>query len=388
MVEKCANEPQRFPMSKLNLTALAAEFKKRSVELSGTRVTAGFDGFVDEIISVVQERKGLDHWTPMPDITHFGDWIKAAAGRSSLREIIVHRADPGGCTVNMGDGLAALGVNIDAFATLGEPMHHAFSEFAARCRSCHSWGREPGRTLAFEFADGKLMFSAVTQLAEFNPAMLDRVLADGIYLQSCKQARLIALTDWTLYPHMTACWRQLQAEVFSRMTHRPFFYLDLVDPTSRSEADIRAMIDAIPGFEKSGATVLGLNGNEANVISRLLNLPEVQEEAEAVRLQAARLREKLGISQVVIHCMKVAARADSNGAVVVQGPYCAQPKKSTGAGDRFNAGYCAGLLLNLSPVNSLLLGSACSGFFVRNARSASASELGAFVDSWANGAVE
>lgn len=375
-------------MSKSDLTALAAVFIKRAGELSGTRVTAGFDGFVDEIISVVQERKGLGEWTPMSDITGFGNWIKAAAGRSSLREIIVHRADPGGCTVNMGDGLAALGIGIDVFATLGQPVHGAFAEFAAKCHSCHSWGREPGRTLAFEFADGKLMFSAVTQLAEFDPAMLDKVLADGTYLRSCEQARLIALTDWTLYPHMTACWRKLQAGVFSQLTHRPFYYLDLVDPTSRSEADIRAMIEAIPDFEKSGDTVLGLNGNEANVLSRLLNLPEVHEESEAVKRQAACLREKLGISQVVIHCMKVAARADREGSVVVQGPYCATPKKSTGAGDRFNAGYCCGLLLNFSPVDCLLMGSACSGFFVRNARSASVVELGQFMESWAEGKVD
>jgi hypothetical protein len=375
-------------MTKLNLAALAAEFKKRAGELTGTRVTAGFDGFVDEIISVVQERKGLDQWTPMSDITSFGKWITAAAGRSSLREIIVHRADPGGCTVNMGDGLAALGIDLDAFATLGQPMHGAFAEFAAKCHSCHSWGREPGRTLAFEFADGKLMFSAVTQLAEFDPAMLDKVLADGVYLGACQQARLIALTDWTLYPHMTACWRKLQTEVFGKLKHRPFYYLDLVDPTSRSEADICAMIEAIPGFEKSGRTVLGLNGNEANVISRLLKLPVVQEDGEAVRDQAARLREKLGISQVVIHCMKVAARADQQGALVAEGPYCAHPKKSTGAGDRFNAGYCCGLLLNLSPMDCLLLGSACSGFFVRNARSASAPELGQFIESWAEGKVD
>lgn len=375
-------------MSKLNLIALAAEFKKRAGELSGTRVTAGFDGFVDEIISVVQERRGLDQWTRMSEISDFGNWIQAAAGRSSLREIIVHRADPGGCTVNMGDGLAALGIDLDAFATLGQPMHGAFAEFGAKCHSCHSWGREPGRTLAFEFADGKLMFSAVTQLAEFNPAMLDKVLADGAYLGACQQARLVALTDWTLYPHMTACWRKLQSEVFSKLTHRPFYYLDLVDPTSRSEADIRAMIEAIPGFEKSGRTVLGLNGNEANVISRLLKLPVIHEDGEAVRDQAARLREKLGISQVVIHCMKVAARADQQGAVVAEGPYCAHPKKSTGAGDRFNAGYCCGLLLNLSPMDCLLLGSACSGFFVRNARSASAPELGQFIESWAEGKVD
>jgi hypothetical protein len=69
----------------------------------------------------------------------------------------------------MGDGLAALGVPVDAFATLGEPAHPSFQPVTARFRSAHSWGREPGRTLAFEFQDGKLMFSSVAQLAEFTP---------------------------------------------------------------------------------------------------------------------------------------------------------------------------------------------------------------------------
>jgi len=53
LFENIAPEPQRSRMTKLNLAALAAEFKKRAGELTGTRVAAGFDGFVDEIISVV-----------------------------------------------------------------------------------------------------------------------------------------------------------------------------------------------------------------------------------------------------------------------------------------------------------------------------------------------
>lgn len=367
------------------LNQLAGWLRERSPEIATLQVVAGFDGFVDEIISVVEERRGLSEWTPVKDIGTFGSLIQAAAGRSSLREIIVHRADPGGCSVNLGDGLMALGMQFDCFATLGQPRHAAFDAFATQCRNCHSWGREPGRTLAFEFADGKLMFSSVAQLAGFNCELLQQTLQDGAYAAACRKAGLIALTDWTLYPHMTECWRKLQAEVFSQLAHRPYFFLDLVDPTSRSEKDIQAMLDAIPGFEAAGPTALGVNGTEANVLSRALGLPPAPEEMVALREQAAQLRARLGISQVVTHCVKLAVAADEHGTWGVQGPYCAQPKKSTGAGDRFNAGYVCGLLLNLPPEARLLLGCAASGFFVRQARSGTAGELADFAVHWAEG---
>ncbi len=367
------------------LNQLAGWLRERSPEIATLQVVAGFDGFVDEIISVVEERRGLSEWTPVKDIGTFGSLIQAAAGRSSLREIIVHRADPGGCSVNLGDGLMALGMQFDCFATLGQPRHAAFDAFATQCRSCHSWGREPGRTLAFEFADGKLMFSSVAQLAGFNCELLQQTLQDGAYTAACRKAGLIALTDWTLYPHMTECWRKLQAEVFSQLAHRPYFFLDLVDPTSRSEKDIQAMLEAIPGFEAAGPTVLGVNGTEANVLSRALGLPPAPEEMVALREQAAQLRARLGISQVVTHCVKLAVAADEHGTWGVQGPYCAQPKKSTGAGDRFNAGYVCGLLLKLPPEARLLLGCTASGFFVRQARSGTAGELADFASHWADG---
>lgn len=365
------------------LVALAHDFRQRSGEFSKHQVVVGFDGFVDEMISVVAERHGLDRWTPVKDIATLGALIIAAAGRSTLREIIIHRADPGGCAVNLGDGLLGLGVALDCFATLGQPRHAAFEAFAAQCRTCCSWGREPGRTLAFEFTDGKLLFSSVAPLAEFDCALLSKVLSDGVYARACAQAQLIAITDWTLYPHMTECWRKLQAEVYDRLKQRPFFFIDLVNPAGRSEADVKEMLATLPGFETAGPTVLGLNGAEANLLARVLGLPEVEEEMPALQAQAAALRRKLGISQVVTHSVKLAVRADATGACGVEGPFCANPKKSTGAGDRFNAGYGGGLMLGLAPEACLLLGCAASGFFVRQARSARAGELADFIAAWA-----
>jgi len=354
---------------------------------SGSVVT-GFDGFVDEMISLVAERKSLDEFVPVPDIGAFGALVTAAAGHSSLREIVVTDVHPGGCAVNLGDGLAALGVPVDCFATLGEPPHPAFASTTSRFRSAHSWGREPGRTLAFEFADGKLMYSAVRQLQEFTAEDVRRRLRDGAYEAACREARVIALTDWTLYPHMTGVWRLLLDEVFSKLNHRPHFFFDLVDPSSRSGEDIRAMLDTLPLFEPHGPVTLGINGNEANILARLAGLMEASTDRADVLRLAGELRERLGLSSVVIHLNKLAVAVAAEEGAAAVGPHCAKPLKSTGAGDRFNAGYVFGLLLGGDLDQCLTLGCATAGLFVRTAGSPSRVELHRFLREWQSGLTE
>ena len=371
----------------MNGHLLEAATRLESAAISDCRVVTGFDGFVDEMITLVGERRSLTDFTPVPDIATFGSLISSAAGHSSLREIVVNDMHPGGCAVNLADGLASLGARVECFATLGEPVHAAFREIADKCEGFHSWGREPGRTLAFEFADGKLMFSAVKQLADFTPELVSGFLGEGAYAAACANAHVIALTDWSLYPHMTAVWRLLQREVFAKLGQRPHFLIDLVDPASRSAPDILEMAAILRDFEPAGPLTLGLNGNEANTLSKLHGLePALPDaDAEAVLDQAVALRARLAISRVVIHRIPFAVSADADGGFVQQGPFCQSPKKSTGAGDRFNAGLCLGLALGFPAAFALALGCGASGFFVRNARSASQHELGEFLRQWASG---
>lgn len=369
-------------MTNASLNSLAEHFKVKIPQIAQSPIVAGFDGFVDEIISVVEERKSLTEWEAVDTIARFGELVTKAAGKSSLREIVVHRMDAGGCTVNFGDGAATLGIPFHSFATLGTPIHSAFNNFVGKCASCHSWGDTPGRTLAMEFRDGKYMLSAVSPLADFTPDHLTRMLSDGFYQECCNKAKLIALTDWTLYPHMTACWNKLNNEVYSKLPGRLPLYIDLVDPSSRSGSDIQEMLATVSSFQKNLDTILGLNGVEANVIAKSLGLSTVAETRAEIENQAEAIRKKLNISAVAIHCVKIASMADATGTYSVDGPYCAKPLKSTGAGDRFNAGFCVGTILQLPQAERLLLAAATSGFFVRKARSAKAEELLQFIIDW------
>ena len=282
----------------------------------------------------------------------------------------------------MGDGLACMGVPVTTFATAGEPIHPAFAEYA-KIATLHSWGAEPGRTLAYEFSDGKLMHSAVRQLAEFTPEYIQSRCEEGVFQEACREASLIALTDWSLYPHMTACWHYLQKNVFPEVASGTPFLIDLVDPSSRSEGDIREMLSALPGFQLIGPVTLGLNQNEANILSRftdnrVLDNPNSDDTAR----QATSLRETLQIHEVVIHSQKYAVCSGEEGEHCVDGPYCSNPKKSTGAGDRFNAGYALGRLLDLDTETRLLLAVATSGLYVRKGVSATLPELSDFLREW------
>ena len=263
------------------------------------RAVAGFDGFVDEMISLVGERRSLADFTPVPDIATFGRQVTSAAGHSSLREIVVNDTHPGGCAVNLADGLASLGVCVDCFATLGDPVHPAFHEIAAKCHGFHSWGGEPGRTLAFEFNDGKLMFSAVRHLVGFTPEAARGFLENGYYQGACAEAQVIALTDWTLYPAHDRYLEVIAAGGIRLAQASPAFSRRFGGSIGTLTSDILEVAGILHDFEPSGSVTLGLNGNEANILCRLHGLASATPEAtpDETLVQAAALQERLEISR-------------------------------------------------------------------------------------------
>ncbi|MDC7232537.1 MAG: PfkB family carbohydrate kinase [Spirochaetales bacterium] len=368
-----------------DLNPLLTHLEEADDKISEYRFVSAFDGFIDQIIKVVDERTDLDHYRPVPTMMHLGELFQAASNRSSLREIVIEREEIGGCAVNLADGLTGLGARVDFFGTTGMPLNKAFSDFSKQCHSFTTLSCDPGLTMALEFDDGKYMLSSVSQLAALNRKLLEKEFADGKFLTSCESAGLIALTNWSLYPYMTECWEYLQDELFRRLTHRPVIYIDLVDPRSRSREDIRQMLSVLSGFQKYGNTIFGGNLNEGNILADLFGLEPVSEEGEDVARLASRIRETLGITAVALHCVKGSSFADAQGEYWADGPYCKNPVKSTGAGDRYNAGFCLASLLNLEAEERLQFANAVSGFFVRNGRSGSFKEVINLIKQWNRG---
>ena len=102
----------------------------------------------------------------------------------------------------------------------------------------------------------------------------------------------------------------------------------------------------------------------------------------SVSIKALRVYEKMGIYCVAVHPTRFAACAVAGEYFSADGPYCDNPKLTTGAGDNFNAGFCFGQAVGLEPLDSLLLGVVTSGFYVRNARSPNLEEAAAFFEEY------
>jgi hypothetical protein len=361
----------------------AAEFLAPQIRsLASRHVTIGLDGFVDEIISVVDKRDSIEKFTPFPTLAAFGARVQAAAGKSTNAELVVQRVKLGGNGPIMANALAALGTRVSYVGNLGYPkLHPAFEEFALQA-TVHSIA-EPCHTDALEFTDGKLMLGKITPITEITwDNLRARVGAEKLF-ELFAGAELIGLQNWTMIPFMSDIWRHVLEDFCPKLLAGPrrTFFFDLADPERRSPEDIREAIRLVGKFQDYFETYLGLNEKESFEIAEVLGYRGAHDGQAAVKAVAAFIQQELNISAVVVHPRAYAVAASATGVVLADGPFVERPLISTGAGDHFNAGFCLGKLLGADDEIALQLGVGTSGYYVRTAKSPAADELVRFLDT-------
>ena len=205
----------------------AASIRQGASTLGSTRALIGLDGFVDEIIAVVDHRYDIHRYDRVETISRMAEKIQAAAGKSTNYELMVTRRKLGGNGPIMANALAVFGVQVTYVGCLGHPeLDPVFHDFAERAEVISI--ANPGFTNALEFADGKLMLSKLESLHDVNWASLTTRLPVPELIERFEQSRLIGLLNWTELPALTAIWDSLIAEVFPHLTpdrprpvHRP-----------------------------------------------------------------------------------------------------------------------------------------------------------------------
>lgn len=369
------------------------DFKTRTLQelrahrgaLAQKTALVGFDGFVDTIVTAVDQRAGQgDNFTPFTGIAAFGQRILGAAGKSTNLEFYPRMDKLGGNGPIMGNALLAHGARVTYVGALGRGnVHPVFADFAARAHVISF--AEPAHTTAVEFPDGKLMLGTMRSLDDITPDNITAALGgiDG-YRAALAASDLVALVNWTMIPNMTAIFTDLVQRVLPALPVRPgrTFFFDLADPEKRSAADLVYALETISKFEQFGRVTLGLNLKEAQQVFAALGFPAVAETEAALRTMAENIRTRLDLTSVVVHPKESAACATRDGTWWIPGPYVAQPLITTGAGDHFNAGFSAAQLIGCSPEACLGAGVCTSGHYVRTAQSPSLSDLETFLANW------
>ncbi len=357
----------------------SAKLRAAVPTLKNLPATVGLDGFVDEIIAVVDKRQDNVRYEPVRSIGQLGTKILNAAGQSSNYELVVKQTKLGGNGPIMANALASMGLDVTYIGNLGFPtIDPVFADFAKRAKVISI--AEPGHTDALEFDDGKLMFGKHESLKDINwQNLIARVGKDKLK-SLLASSKLIGMVNWTMLPFMSDIWKKLLEEIIPQIprTDRKLF-VDLADPEKRTHADILDALKTLTRFQEHLDVILGLNLKEAGEVGDVLGLPGRNDPEASIRESASAIREKLNLSCVVVHPRRGAAAATKDEEAQFEGPFVQQPKISTGAGDHFNAGFCVGRVLGMGLEESLCVGVATSGYYVRSAESPATKDLAEFI---------
>jgi len=374
------NTPERRQQCAAALQAAADKARQLSAFI-------GLDGFVDEILHVVDKRHNADSYDRMPTISRLAERLAGAAGKSTNVELVNQITKLGGNGPIMGNALASMGLQVTYLGNLGYPnLHPVFAEFARRAE-VHSIA-QPGLTDALEFEDGKIMLGKHTSLKEVNWANITVRFGRDKFAAKFRSADLVGFVNWTMLTNMSQIWEAVLREVCPSLpTGNPkrLLFFDLADPEKRTVADIRHALDLILQFRTWFNVVLGLNEKEAHEIARVLGLDRGDGSKEALTALARAIHSRVPVDTLVVHPVQYALCVTAGKVSLVDGLYTTQPRLTTGAGDHFNSGFCLGKLLGLDDALALLTGVTASGYYVIKAQSPAVGDLVRALQNWPNG---
>ncbi len=342
----------------------------------------GLDGFVDEIIHVVDKRENAESYQRLPTIARLAERLGAAAGKSTNVELVNQTTKLGGNGPIMANALASFGMKVTYLGTLGYPtLHPVFQPFAQQAEVYSI--AEPGHTDALEFEDGKVMMGKHYTLREVTWRNIqDRFGADK-FAAKFQGSDLIGFVNWTMLPYMSELWEAMLAELCPALKGpRRKLFFDLADPEKRTHEDIRRALDLIVAFEKYFDVMLGLNEKEAHEIGEVLGLKVTDNSPKALAQLAADIIRRVRVNTLVVHPVSYALAAGDGRVAIVEGPFTPKPLITTGAGDHFNSGFCLGKLLGFDNEMSVLTGVATSGHYVRTGQSPGITDLVTLLRNW------
>jgi len=360
----------------------ADKLQAATTQVSGFNAFLGLDGFVDEILHVVDKRESADKYQRLTTITKYADRLAAAAGKSTNVEMVKQLTKLGGNGPIMANALASFGMKVCYLGNLGFPsLHPVFADFAKQAEVYSI--AEPGYTDALEFEDGKIICGKHSSLREVNWASIKARFGQDKFAAKVQSADFVAFVNWTMLTCMNDMWSAILKEVCPGLTGpRRKLFFDLADPEKRTRADILAALSLITQFEQHFDAILGLNEKEAYEIGDHLGFNINERSPEGLLKLATQIREHIAINTVVVHPVSFALAVSAGDAAIVEGPFTPKPLITTGAGDHFNAGFCLGKLLGFDNAHSVLTGVTTSGFYVRSAKSPSVADLVSLLRNW------
>jgi hypothetical protein len=347
------------------------------------KVFVGFDGFVDEIIHVVDIRYHSGAYKRIPSIQAYADRIARGSGMSTNIELVSQQVKMGGNGPILANALLNYEVDVTYMGAIGYPEPDPVFHELARCGKLIGLA-PPAATDALEFHDGKIIASKLTALDSVTwETILSRCPLTEL-IQIFEDCNYLVFSNWSMIVGMNQIFQEFLTHVAPKISaSKKSVFFDLADPEKRTQEDLQTALSFIMKFTEAGFRVtLSMNLKEACEICEALGKEISDYRCADTRELLEYLSSRLPLFCTVIHLVDRACCLHDNAYCEIMGPYCREPKLTTGAGDNFNAGFLYGLIRDFSFTDCLYLGSAASGFYVRHAKSPGLKELMDFLVLW------
>ncbi len=346
--------------------------------LSGKRVTAGFDGFTDTITRIIRKKRNHKAPSYFTSIKEFGTYITEKHSASFSLEIEETSKKPGGNMPIMSHTLGTMGIKVSCIGAFGYP--HTDEIFKTMSPNCElNSFAEPGSSTAFEFQDGKMFLA---QMGDLNSTgwddLVNKIGADKLR-SFFQDTDMVCLLNWSEIDASTSIWKGLLKDIFPSLhaNKNPYLFIDLSDCSKRSKEALSEALQLINEFGKHDRVILSLNKNEAGIISSQVS---PKKRFNDLLNQGEKIFASMNLHTLLIHSARetIAFRGDEQ--VSIPTFYTPKPLISTGAGDNFNAGFCAAQLLGLDLTTAVIFANAIAGSYIRSGVAPRISDIKTFLE--------
>jgi len=317
-------------------------------ELSSTSAVVGFDGYIDHIRRLVEERKSPRMYDEISEFDSLREMVtRATVAEKTLQfEWVESDRLPGGHTAHAGQSFSTLEYDLQLVGYFGQPTRDEFSETFPDA-DLVSLG-QPTVTEYLHFEDGKVLFTESSShqalnwetLCEYVP--LDEMAA---YLE---ETDFLTIGGWALIPEISTVWEGLREEVYPMLSHPPDDVLVCASDVDRlTETTLRSDIESLSALDDRIPVTLVGTREHANHLSRVFGSKESGRRGTG--RMTADLRRALDVSRVAVTTSNEAALADGDGPLRVQSPIISDSAEEGTFEDHFTAGLAIGCAEDLSP---------------------------------------
>lgn len=340
------------------------------------RVTTFPDGSVDTYYTVFDE-----HGERITDRETFGKRI--ASGDLTSISIEYESREPGGQAPNMAVQAHALGEETTVVGHLDDPV---FDELPFEALSMG----EPSRIDVYPFDDDDLVFARTS--ADIDTWSLDDLRAVSPPARDPLSADVVCCGNWASLEGVTAALSELAAETAEGGT----FVLDPGPVSSRSRADVSELLATLGDLESVFDVIYSVNPEELEYTAEAADI-----EAKTDRERLAGVRTVAEISGAVLHAsdravvapaeaeieteieteteVETETKTEPGDEIVVPNLDAEEPRRRTGAGDRFSAAVAIARAREWDWTRALALGNLCATYYVETAETGDPSALSSYL---------